>query len=73
MERNIREFISYLHNAKRTTYNTEVSYQRDLKKMVSFLSQEEDGISSKSVRILLSRKSILRMLKALSMLLTVRL
>ena len=43
MERNIREFISYLHNAKRTTYNTEVSYQRDLKKMASFL--RDKGIS----------------------------
>ena len=44
MERNIREFISYLHNAKRTTYNTEISYQRDLKKMVSFL--KEKGITT---------------------------
>ena len=42
MEREIREFISYLHNAKRTSYNTEVSYQRDLKKMAAFL--EEKGI-----------------------------
>lgn len=38
MERDIREFISYLHNTKRTSHNTEVSYQRDLKKMESFLS-----------------------------------
>ena len=37
MERVIREFISYLHNTKRTTTNTEVSYQRDLKKLVSYL------------------------------------
>ena len=47
MERDIREFISYLHNTKRTTYNTEVSYQRDLKKMVSFL--RERGISEISM------------------------
>lgn len=38
MERDIREFISYLHNRKRTSMNTEVSYQRDLKKLVVFLS-----------------------------------
>ena len=37
MERVIREFISYLHNTKRTSTNTEVSYQRDLKKLVSYL------------------------------------
>ena len=47
MERDIREFISYLHNTKRTTYNTEVSYQRDLKKMVSFL--REKGINEISM------------------------
>lgn len=37
MERDIREFIAYLHNTKRTSSNTEVSYQRDLKKMAAFL------------------------------------
>lgn len=38
MEREIREFIAYLHNTKKTSYNTEVSYQRDLKKMAGFLN-----------------------------------
>ncbi|MDO4305567.1 MAG: site-specific tyrosine recombinase XerD [Eubacteriales bacterium] len=38
MERDIREFISYLHNTKKTSNNTEVSYQRDLKKMAAYLS-----------------------------------
>ncbi|MDO4274422.1 MAG: site-specific tyrosine recombinase XerD [Eubacteriales bacterium] len=38
MERDIREFIAYLHNTKKTSNNTEVSYQRDLKKMAAFLS-----------------------------------
>ncbi len=38
MERDVREFISYLHNTKKTSTNTEVSYQRDLKKMVVYLS-----------------------------------
>ena len=44
MEREIREFIAFLHNTKRTSYNTEVSYQRDLKKIAVFL--QERGISS---------------------------
>lgn len=38
MERDIREFISYLHNTKKTSNNTEVSYQRDLKKMSTYLT-----------------------------------
>ena len=37
MEREIREFISYLHNTKKMSMNTEVSYQRDLKKMDAYL------------------------------------
>lgn len=39
MERDIREFITYLHNTKKTSHNTEVSYQRDLKKMEAFLNE----------------------------------
>ena len=39
MEREIREFIAFLHNTKRTSYNTEVSYQRDLKKVSAFLKE----------------------------------
>ena len=41
MEREIREFIAYLHNTKRTSYNTEVSYQRDLRKLTAFLCEKE--------------------------------
>ncbi len=37
MEREIRKFIAYLHNTKHTSYNTEVSYERDLKKLILFL------------------------------------
>ncbi len=37
MEREIREFIAYLHSTKKTSNNTEVSYQRDLKKMTVYL------------------------------------
>ena len=36
MDIEIREFITYLHNRKRTSHNTEVSYQRDLKKMAAY-------------------------------------
>ena len=39
MEREIREFIAFMHNTKRTSYNTEVSYQRDLKKASAFLKE----------------------------------
>ena len=37
MEKAIDAFISYLHNVKRTTANTEMSYRRDLNKLRSFL------------------------------------
>ena len=36
-------FISYLHNIKKTSNNTELSYKRDLGKMCQYL--EENGIS----------------------------
>ena len=38
MDIEIREFITYLHNRKRTSHNTEVSYQRDLKKMAVYFA-----------------------------------
>jgi len=44
MEQEIREFIDYLHNTKKTSQNTEVSYQRDLNKMAVYL--ETKGITS---------------------------
>lgn len=37
MDIEIREFVAYLHNIKKMSANTEVSYQRDLKKMAEFL------------------------------------
>ncbi|OUO81299.1 site-specific tyrosine recombinase XerD [Blautia sp. An249] len=40
MESLIREFVSYLHKMKKTSRNTELSYQRDLKKMQGFLEQQ---------------------------------
>ena len=44
MEQEIHEFIDYLHNNKKTSLNTEVSYQRDLTKMAAYL--EEQGITT---------------------------
>jgi len=40
MQRDIDAFISYLHNVKKTSANTEMSYRRDLKKFVVFLEGE---------------------------------
>lgn len=37
MEREIEAFISYLHNIKKTSSNTEMSYRRDLTKMRIYL------------------------------------
>ncbi|MDO4619721.1 MAG: site-specific tyrosine recombinase XerD [Lachnospiraceae bacterium] len=44
MEKAVREFVAYLHTTKDSSSNTEVSYERDLKKLAAFL-QEEQGIS----------------------------
>lgn len=40
----IQDFIQYLHNVKKVSQNTEVSYERDLKKMRIWLN--EQGIDS---------------------------
>ena len=37
MEQAIEQFITYLHNVKKTSVNTELSYRRDLKKLLLFL------------------------------------
>lgn len=37
MEQAIDQFVAYLHNIKETSTNTELSYRRDLKKVVAFL------------------------------------
>lgn len=42
MEKEIQQFISYLHNIKKTSDNTEQSYKRDLTKARHFM--ESDGI-----------------------------
>ena len=41
MERTLAEFIAYLHTTKNTSNNTEISYQRDLRKLIRYL-QEQD-------------------------------
>lgn len=40
----IQEFIQYLHTVRKTSYNTEISYERDLRKLAAWL--EEQGIGS---------------------------
>ena len=37
MEREIDSFISYLHNIRKTSHNTEMSYRRDLTKLRIYL------------------------------------
>jgi len=49
MQKEIDAFISYLHNVKKTSTNTELSYQRDLKKFIVFLEGRHIE-SLKSVR-----------------------
>lgn len=40
MTAEVEQFIAYLHSVKKTTPNTEVSYRRDLLKLVQFLQGE---------------------------------
>lgn len=42
MEKEIASFVLYLHNVKRTSENTEMSYKRDLAKVKNYM--EEQGI-----------------------------
>jgi len=39
MEQQIQGFITYLHNVKKKSLNTELSYKRDLTKMAEYLSE----------------------------------
>lgn len=43
MEEQVLEFINYLHNIKKSSENTQLSYKRDLLKMVNFL--ESRGVN----------------------------
>lgn len=40
MEQDILNFIQYLHQEKKTSKNTEISYERDLRKMSQYLSSQ---------------------------------
>lgn len=44
MEKTVEAFVSYLHNIKKSSDNTVMSYKRDLKKLTVFL--QEQGISN---------------------------
>ena len=41
MEQEIKGFVAYLHNVKKTSQNTELSYRRDLVKMMRFLHEQK--------------------------------
>ena len=49
MEREIEAFISYLHNIKKTSPNTEMSYRRDLTKMRIYLELTAQAQSAADV------------------------
>lgn len=46
----IQEFIQYLHNVKKMSHNTEVSYERDLKKMNTWLNEQGIGSANRVTR-----------------------
>ncbi len=40
MEQYIDSFVAYLHNVKKMSQNTELSYRRDLKKVITYLKEQ---------------------------------
>ena len=54
MEKEINNFISYLHNIKKTSNNTELSYKRDLGKLRQYLEERDisdvNGITSEILK-----------------------
>ena len=40
MEKALQDFINYLHNVKKTSNNTELSYKRDLTKLVKYMEMQ---------------------------------
>ena len=49
MEQQIEAFINYLHNVKKTSKNTELSYRRDLKKVAVPVRLENSSIGEARV------------------------
>ena len=45
MTHDIMDFIEYIHNEKQTSKNTEVSYERDLRKMNEYLEAQNVYLS----------------------------
>ncbi len=41
MERAILKYIGYIHDEKRVSYNTEISYERDIKNAIQFFKQHD--------------------------------
>ena len=41
MEKVIENFIAYMHETKNASQNTEISYERDLKKLLRYLQEQE--------------------------------
>ena len=54
MEQALSDFITYLHNIKKASDNTIQSYNRDLKKLITYLSakgiKEPDKVTGKAVK-----------------------
>ena len=44
MTHDIMDFIEYIHNEKQTSKNTEVSYERDLRKMNEYLEAQNKNV-----------------------------
>lgn len=66
MEKAIDAFISYLHNIKRTSENTELSYRRDLNKLRAFLAERgiEEVSAIREEELLLFVKELEKQFKA---------
>ena len=43
MEKVIENFIAYMRETKKASQNTEISYERDLKKLARYLRRSEDS------------------------------
>ena len=59
MEKEITAFISYLHNVKKTSKNTEMSYKRDLEKFRNFITVKDvnkvDGITKEHLEAYINK------------------